>query len=73
MSKTISQKRIKTMKNIYYSAKDHQEAIESYHNGNISDFKVYIKELSSIQLLELLEIFIEYGYSLNKLRWLLDG
>ena len=57
----------------YKTILDHQEAIESYHNGNIADFKIYLKKLSKIQLLELLQVFIDYGYSLNKLRWLLEG
>jgi len=47
--------------------------IDSYVNGNITDFKKYLKTLSKIQLLELLEVFIEYGYSLNKLKWLLEN
>ena len=61
------------MANYYFTGKHHIEAIESYTNGNITEFKTYIKELSSIQLLECLQIFIDYGYTLNKLRWLLEG
>ena len=48
------------------------ENIISYQNGNIGDFKKYIKTLSNIKLLELLDVFIDYGYSLNKLKWLLQ-
>ena len=57
------------MKNI----KNHMEAIESYINGNITDFKKYVKGLSKTEFLECTIIFCEdYNYSMGKMLCLLD-
>lgn len=51
---------------------DHIEAVESYVNGNISWFKEYLKKLNKREMLELQEVFVDYGYTLKKLIWLMS-
>ena len=54
--------------------KRHREEIESYINGNISDFKKYIRLISKVNLLECTRIFCDdYGYTIKKMIWLLEG
>ena len=52
--------------------KQHMEAIESYISGNVPDFKAYLDKLNKMQLLDLLTIFVGHGYSLLKLKYLLE-
>ena len=51
--------------------KNHMEAVESYVNGNIIEFKGYLRALNSVELLECLEVFLDYHYSIKKMIWLL--
>jgi len=51
--------------------KHHIEAVESYVNGNISEFKEYVRALNSVELLECLEVFLDYDYSIKKMIWFL--
>jgi len=53
---------------------DHINAIESYVNGNITSFKIYLGVLSKIELLRLTKMFVEdFGYSFKKIIRLLDA
>ena len=51
--------------------KHHIEAVESYANGNISELRGYLRALNSVELLECLEVFLDYDYSIKKMIWLL--
>jgi len=49
------------------------QAVESYLNGSVGDFKKYLKGLSKIRLLECLVLFIEYRRSLEEFKRLLEN
>ncbi len=51
----------------------HNEAIESYVNGNISDFRKYLKSLTKIGLVECMQMFFDiYPNSFDKIKALLQ-
>jgi len=52
----------------------HVQAIESYINGNISEFKKYIHGLTRVELLKCTQLFVDdYKYSVQKMIWLMEG
>ena len=45
-----------------------QEAVETYVNGNISDFKKYLKDCSKLDLCDVIEILRgQYGYKIHNI------
>lgn len=50
----------------------HMQAVETYFNGNISDFKRYIKGLSAYEAIECLDVFMFYGGKFERYSQLLE-
>jgi hypothetical protein len=44
------------------------EAFETYLNGNISDFKEWLKKAKKPEVIEVTSLWIESGYPINKLK-----
>ena len=38
-----------------------EEAVDTYHNGNISDFKAWLKKSSKLDILHAIEYHQQYG------------
>jgi len=53
------------------------EAVETLVNGNISDFKAWVKRSSKLKLLEAIEVASTYGIKrhtfINKMRRILEN